>query len=110
MAHTFDSALADDLVEVVSRDDSMGIFEIQIGTLKTIITIDLGRFMDSEWTKFRISHAIKTPVQIGPYRTSRPFSDYPAYALQQAISGLAGAYREAVNAGYTPKENWLVEY
>lgn len=109
MAYSFDSALDDDLVTVVMRNDAMGIFEVRLGKLETPVTIDLGQFMDSDQTKFRVSHAIKTPVQIGPYRTSKPFGDYPAYALHRAISGLTDYYRQAVKEGHKPSEQWLVE-
>jgi hypothetical protein len=109
MAYTFDSALNDDLVTVVTRRDAMGIFEVRVGELETLITIDLGRFMDSDKTKFRVSHAIKTPLQAGPYRTSIPFADYPAYALHRAITGLTDYYRDAVKKGYEPRQQWLVE-
>lgn len=110
MPHTFDSALKDDLVSVVNRDDDMGSFKIQIGALETVVTIELGRFMTSDETKFFVSHAIKTPVQAGPYRTSRPFADYPPYALHMAIRGLTDYYRQAVDKGHEPSEDWLVEY
>jgi hypothetical protein len=109
MPYTLDSALDDDLITVVNRNDSMGLYEVRIGTLKKIVSIELGRFLDSEWTKFDISHAIKTPALMSPYRTSRPFADYPAYALHQAISGLTQYYRQAVENGDKPDENWLVK-
>jgi hypothetical protein len=109
MAYTFDSALDDDLVTVVTRHDAMGTFEVRLGELETLITIDLGRFMDSDKTKFRVSHAIKTPLQAGPYRTSTPVDDYPAYALRRAITGLTDYYRDAVKKGHKPSEQWLVE-
>ena len=107
MAYTFDSALNDDLVTVVTRLDSRGIFEIRIGELETLVTIDLGRVMDSDETKFRVSHTIKTPTQIGPYRTSIPVADYPAYALHKAITGLTDYYRDAVKKGTNQANNGL---
>ena len=108
MAWTFDEALADDLVTVVTRDDSAGTFELRIGELETVITVELGRFMDSEHTKFRRSHAIKTPLQIGPYLPSRDFDDYPAYALHRAVASITDYFREAVGKGHAPTEEWLV--
>ncbi|MGO9769533.1 MAG: hypothetical protein ACLPSW_08275 [Roseiarcus sp.] len=109
MAHIFDDALSDDLVTVVTRNDSMGTFDVQIGELETIVTIDLGRFMDCDRTKFQLSHAIKTPIQAGPYRTSIPIADDPAYALHRAIKSLTDYYRDAVKRGHKPNEQWLVE-
>ena len=109
MPWTFDSALDDSDVTVLSRDDDAGIFEVQIGDLETIVTIELGRFLKSDRTKFFVSHAIHTPLQMGPYRTSLPFGDDPPYALHQAVTGLTMYYRQAVDAGHQPSEEWLVE-
>lgn len=109
MPHTFDSVLDDDVVTVINRNDSMGVFEVRIGDLETVVTIELGRFMDGDQTKFSVSHAIKTPAQLAPYRTSHPFADNAPYALHRAITGLSEPYRGAVRAGLTPSESWLVE-
>ena len=109
MAYTIDSALDDDLVTVVTRYDNMGVFEIQIGILTTIVTIDLGRFLDSDLTKLTMTHAIKTPGMISPYVSSRAYWDYPAYALDHAVSSLTDEYRIAINDGHTPSEAWLVQ-
>ena len=108
--HTFDKVLENPLVTVVNRVDEMGIFEIRVGVLETIVTIELGRYMSSDTTKFAVSHAIKTPLQGTPYRTSRPFDDSPEYALHRAIEGLTIYYRDAVMQGHEPNEIWLVEY
>lgn len=110
MPYTFDSALEDEHVAVIHRDDSKGLFAIKLGDLTPEIEIQLGREMDNEGTHFSVSHAIHTPVQTGPYRTSRPWGDYPASALRSAISGLTMYYRQAVNAGHEPNDRWLVEY
>lgn len=107
---TFDSVLEDDLVTVVEQNDGAGHFCIRIGALQTPVTIELGRHMDSDRTKFTVSHAIKTPSLAGPYRTSLPFSDTPVSALRKAVSGLTMHYRQAIHDGHEPRENWLVEY
>jgi len=109
MAYTFDDALNDSLVTVVRRDDSRGAFEVKIGLLKTIVAIDLGRSMDSNRTKYSVSHSIKTPTQICPCRTAPPFADQPPYALRRAIRGLTDYYRDAIAHGHAPNEEWLVE-
>lgn len=109
MPWTFDNALDDEFIEIVDRNDEMGSYAIRLGDLETTIFIELGRFPKGEWTKFDVSHAIHTPLQMGPYRTSRPFSDDPPYALHQAISGLTQYYGDAIRAGHTPEESWLVE-
>jgi hypothetical protein len=108
MAWTVDSALDDDLVEVVDRNDAGGEYVVQIGTLTTLVTISLRRLLNSDDVEFIVSHAIKTPVQAGPYWTSRPFDDDPAYALHRAINGITSYYRQAIQAGHHPREEWLV--
>ena len=110
MPFTIDDTLNDSLITVVDRHDEMGSFAIRIGVLQTDIFIELGRFQTSETTKFRVSHAIHTPVQLDAYRTSCPFSDYWAYALHQAVTGLTEYYKQAVAAGHTPSEAWLERY
>ncbi len=110
MAYTFDDVLDDELVTVVERNDEMGEFVVRIGNLETPVSIELGRFMTSERTKFRLSHVIKTPMPAGPYRTSLPFGDDPGYALHRAIDGRTSYYRQAVEKGHEPSEDWLVPY
>ena len=108
MAWTFDNALEDDDITVIERDDSRGDYAIQVGELETIVTIELRRTLDGKYVEFRTSHAIKTPTQAGPYRTSRPFDDEAPYALHRAVDGITNFYRQAVNDGHTPVESWLV--
>ena len=110
MAFTFEDVLDDGLVTVIERNDEVGEFVVRIGRLETPVTIELKRPMNSERTKFRLSHVIKTPLQAGPYRTSLPFGDYPGYALHKAINGLTSYYMQAVEKGYEPSEDWLVPY
>lgn len=110
MAYTFDDVLDDDLVTVVERDDEMGEFVVRIGGLETPVTIMLERLKNNERTNFQLSHVINTPEQAGPYRTSLPFGDRPEYALKKAITGLTMYYRQAVEKGHEPSEDWLVPY
>lgn len=110
MAYTIDDILNDPLLTVEDRHDEMGSFAVKIGKLQTLVFIELGRFQTSETTKFEVSHAIHTPTQADPYRTSTPFADDWAYALHRAVDGLISYYKEAVAAGHVPNENWLVEY
>ena len=108
MPWTLDNALEDDLITVVDRDDSAGFYEVRVGDLNIVVAIKLSRHLDSDTTDFQLSHAINTPVQAGPYRTSTPTADDPPYALHRAIDGLTSYYRDAVKLGHTPQENWLV--
>lgn len=57
---------------------------------------------------FHTSHAIKTPLQDGPYRPSRPWGDDAAYALHLAVTSITQHYRDAVASGLMPSPNWLV--
>ncbi len=106
MAMTIDQALDDSLITIIERDDNSGYFCVTLGTLKTEIEIwlrsDVGRCF------FEQSHAIKTPKQDAPYETNRPWNDYPAAALRQAIDGLTWHYKSAVAEGIAPDESWLV--
>ena len=108
MPYTIDSILSDPLITIEDRHDDFGSFAIRIGSLKTIVYIDLGRVRSGETTKFRVSHAIHTPVQAGAYRTSIPTGDDWEYALHRAVQGLLSYYKDAVEAGHQPKETWLV--
>lgn len=109
VSYTIDSVLNDPLLTVEDRHDEMGSFAIKIGTLKTVIFIELGRYRTSETTKFFVSHAIHTPGQDAPYKTSKPFADGWAYALHRAVNNLTSYYKDAVAAGHKPAESWLVE-
>ncbi len=110
MSWDFNSALNDPLVTVVNRIDDWGTFKIQIGTIATIISIQLSRHMTTDETKVSVSHAIHTPVQAGPYRTSQPYWDDPEYALKRTISSLTDYYNEAIKGGHAPASSWLVNY
>jgi hypothetical protein len=108
MADTFDSAINDELVTVFDRNDEFGSYAIKIGKLNTMVFIELGRLMNSNRTKFTVSHAIKTPLQAAPYITSLPLANDPPAALHRALHGLTDFYRKAVSAGLDPAESWLV--
>ena len=109
MPYTIDSALDHDLVTLVTRRDDFGIYELRIGDLETLVTIELGKTPDDRFTKFKVSHSIHTPVQLDPYRPGRPYNDNPPAALRQAITGLTQYFEDAVRKGHTPSEEWLVE-
>ena len=108
MKYTFGEVLDNKLIEVIERNDQLGVFVVRVGGLETPITIKLCRFMNSEETKFTLSHVINTPSQIGPYRTSSPYGNYPGEALHLAINGLTRYFKEAKDEGHTPSEDWLV--
>lgn len=107
MAWTIDDVLADKRVEVISKR-VISEYKFRVGTLKTVITIRTYQEKAQTGYIFEQSHNIKTPKQVGPYRPSRPWADYEAYAVHLAIDSIAQYYEEAVNAGYKPEESWLV--
>jgi hypothetical protein len=103
---TIAEALADELITSSRRRGNT--FFVRIGSLKTEIAISL---KSSEFgIEFSQSHVIKTPLQSGPYRTSRPWNDTPGSALRQAITGLTQHYEDATRARKVPDESWLVPY
>ena len=106
---TIDEILANPLIEVTDRHDEIGSFGIKIRGLETHVSIELGRYRSEETTKYRLSHAIHTPMQAGPYWTSNPTDANWEWALHRAIDNLLSFYKKAVDEGYTPAEKWLVE-
>jgi hypothetical protein len=107
MAITIDEALQDEYLTVVSRNDSAGLYRVKIGSLRTDVTIRLKQQRGTRRTEFEVSHAIKTPDQAGPYRTSLPFGEDAASALHRAVTGLTSYYGQAIKAGRQPEETWL---
>lgn len=109
MPWTIDNALNDDLLDIVERNDEYGEYAFRVGELETVVTVTVRRLPQSEQATFRRSHSIHTPVQLAPYHTSRSYWDDVPYALHQAINGITSYYRQAVEAGHSPSESWLVE-
>jgi CxxC motif-containing protein len=103
---TMQEALNHTLITFVRRESNT--FVVLLGNLKTEISITLEH--EGDYVNFVLSHVIKTPVQIGPYRTSRPYNDTPGSALHQAITSLTQYYEMAVGEGHQPQESWLVSY
>ena len=109
MLWTIDSALDDDLIHLIARNDDMGIYEFRVGELKTIVTVEVGRSPSSERGRYHRSHDIKTPLQAGPYHQLQMFWDDVPDALHQAIGSITGYYSLAIANGHKPQEDWLVE-
>lgn len=104
---TVDEALNHNLVTVIQRNHQAGFYRITLGTLATEVFIRLKPKGGSGQTAFERSHDIKTPLQIGPYRTSISLYDTPGDAMRRAITGLTDHYEHAVKAGHSPEESWL---
>jgi hypothetical protein len=107
MAWTIDSALEDVSIKVIRRRP-LNEYQFTVGELKTVIIVRTYEETMGGGYIFEQSHFIKTPLQIGPYQTSKPWGDYEAYAVHQAISGITEWYRDAVEAGHAPSESWLI--
>ncbi len=116
-----------------NRRRFLGEYQFSIGELGTRLTFRLYEKLDSIESKygeskgkkgeveFTQSHFIKTPLPSGPYiedaegayileRTEegRQWDLWEIQALRQAISHLIQDYENAVTAGHTPDEDWLV--
>jgi hypothetical protein len=110
MIDTFDEVLSDDLITAIHRNDSRGLFVIRIGEIQTQIEIALSRYMDHERTTYWLMHANETPLQSFAFRTSRPERGSPVLALLQATSDFTQWYRDAVEEGQRPNDDWLEAY
>jgi hypothetical protein len=73
------------------------------------IAIRVTKRRDDPLFYFAQSHFIKTPQQMSPYRTSRPWSDTYERALHQAVQGMVSNYDSAREAGLHPSASWLIE-
>jgi hypothetical protein len=78
-----------------------------VGELKTRVHVRV-HAGENDWYWWQQSHFIHTPVQLGPYTTSLPANDTEERAWRSAIWTLAQWYKDAVGAGETPAETWLV--
>jgi len=58
---------------------------------------------------YSTSHMIQTPMQAGPYSSSRRTMDTPEAALNKAIDDLTSFYNGAVSKGHNPSAKWFVE-
>jgi hypothetical protein len=100
-----DGLLNDDALDFLDLSPMYARFRLT--GINTIIEIELEP-MAGGYFRFRRSHAIHAPGQMGPYRPSRDFDDDAAYGLHRAIESLASYYRDAVRAGHAPAAAWLV--
>lgn len=79
----------------------------RLAGIPTVVAIDLHHTGTGVF-RFRRSHAIHTPTQIGPYWPGRDFDDDPAYAMNRAITSITEYYEQAVADGHVPNPTWLV--
>lgn len=109
MPHTIDTALNHPGVHVVRRPSAeLGTYVFHVGSLTPEITVRLYRAPTGDGVCWEQSHFIKTPVQMSPYATSRPWGDDAAYALHLAVRTITQYYDQAVLERHTPEDSWLV--
>lgn len=100
------TVLNDPLVTVLNRDDRAGLYQVQIGSLVTPITIFLQQ--SGETTTYSTSHYIETPDFNLGHLSKTGTAASPAEALRLAIQRLVGPYRAASAIGRDAKEICLV--
>ena len=91
-----------------SQKELAATYKFRLGDLEPTITLRIYKYSEKNSFAFEISHTIKTPEQIGPYKTSPKPYDSKDYTIQMAISGLTQQYEAAVKAGHKPNNDWLV--
>ena len=105
-----EAALADPLVRPFFKDHDEGYYELQIGELTEVVWITIGRFITSDQAKYAVSHYLRTPAQIAPFKEPDRLANDPADALRKAVESFTIYYRLAVSQGYEPSDKWLVEF
>lgn len=105
MSWTIEEVLSDESIERV--EPCLGGYVFQLKHIPTKITVLLTANSNGGYD-FKLSHAIHTPTQLGPYHPSRPWGDDEAYALHLAVNSITNYYRDALKAGNTPSQDWLI--
>jgi hypothetical protein len=113
MAWAFDEILNDELIEVLSRDDKRGRFEIHLGSLRARVIFQLKVASETRYVTCNQSHTLLTPLK---YRTKQPGIELrniltfdPAFALFKVLDAMLKEYRAAIAAGHAPEDSWLVQ-
>jgi hypothetical protein len=113
MAWAFDEILNDELIEVLSRDDKRGRFEIHLGSLRARVIFLLKVASETRYVTCNQSHTLLTPLK---YRTKQPGIELrniltfdPAFALFKVLDAMLKEYRAAIAAGHAPEDSWLVQ-
>jgi hypothetical protein len=106
MSDLVDDVMQDDLIDEPLR--LLDEYKFRLGTLSTAIGIRLYKHLRNGKVVFEQSHFLKTPIQDAAYRTSVTFGEDEADALRLAKNTFTMSYRQALNVGHQPKEDWLV--
>lgn len=107
MSDTADEVMQDKLIGDPRR--LLAEYKFNLGTLSTAIRIRLYKVLWSGHIEFEQSHFLKTPILSGPYRSDATRGTDEADALRLAIRTLTTEYRRALNQGYEPQDDWLVD-
>ncbi len=83
-------------------------FYFEVDDDAVLITITIEETHDDRFM-FTTSHLMHSPIQAGPYSTSRRVFPTPDEALEEALGSITSFYDSAVRAGHTPKASWFVE-
>lgn len=106
MAWTIDEAFNDEAIERSEKTESG--YSFWLKGIPVEVSVVLSVNPNRGGYNFHLSHFIKTPSQIGPYRPSRPWGDDEAYSLHLAITAITQYYSQAVKEGHSPSVEWLV--
>ena len=106
MPWTIESALSHQSIENPCK--LITEYQFALRDIPIVITIKLYQPINGNKVWFNQSHFIKTPTQMGPYMTSRPWNDDEASALHQVVSGFTQYYEDAVKQGHSPDASWLI--
>lgn len=97
-----------EILTILEADPSKGRVRVRLKGLATPVSITVSPAVGPGEVRLRMSHAVHTPLQAGPYRTSRDVFDDQATALQHGRWALTHFYSIAVAAGHPPSDEWLV--
>lgn len=100
-------ALRGSISEVADLEATVGEYRFNFEDIPTEITVRLVRRPGTTQVFFRLSHAIQTPAQAGPYLPTSNGGTIES-EVREAIEGLAVFYRQGQEAGHSPDETWLV--
>ncbi len=100
-----DEVMRDDLVTEPRR--FLAEYNFHLGTLSTPITVQIYLHLRTGNVVFEQSHFLKVPKK-GAYFTDAKHGEKQVENLRIAKNTFTKFYREAVNEGYQPEEDWLV--
>ena len=104
---TFDDVLRNPWINVITRNDAAGFYEIKIGEIDCVVSIQLFEG-DGGRTNYETSHYIQPPFMSQPYISPCPWDTTPELALDNAVGNLCSWYKMALTSQHKPHKDWLV--